>query len=114
MGFRWAFIPLMIIGDVQASGRVFRIALARYFQVPLDADLLVYAMAEDFDDKGPVGWHLRLCHPSFPDRGDHPPEEQWDYGLEHSHLMEFGCDVPLSDLACEHGRSFDNVENTDA
>ena len=78
--------------DLAARGEDLHIALTRYFQVPLDTFL--YVNPEKFFDKARWGWHLRFSDPSFPERGDNVPEEQWDYGMEHAHLMEFGCHVP--------------------
>lgn len=89
---------MSIVEDLKSSGRDFRMSLARYFEVPLDA-----WMGSWFDERRMV-WCLRLSHPSWPDTGVNPPEEQWDYGLEHAHLMELGCRVPVTDFACEHGR----------
>ena len=99
MGLRQAFVPAFIAEDFGGRhSHLFFMAIVRYFQVPLDVQ-----MASWFDNKR-SGWHLRLRHPSWPNNGVDQPEEQWDYGLEHAHLMELGCRVPLSSLACEHGR----------
>lgn len=100
MGIREACIPSFLFEDLQAQGQDVRIALARYFEIPLDA-----WMASWFDERRWI-WHFRFSHASWPDRGNNPPEEIWDYGFEHAHLMELGCRVPLSDFACEHGRRF--------
>ena len=95
-------IPWCIARENQgSSGREFRVLLARYFEVPLDAEMAGWI------DQRCGEWHLVLKHPSWPDRGANPAEEQWDYGLEHAHLMDLGCHVPVTDLACEHGRISD-------
>lgn len=96
MGIRRAFVPLLIVEDLQSSGRDLRISFARYFEVPLDAWMSTWV------DQRRWGWCIRFSHPSWPDRGVNPPEEQWDYGWEHGHLMDLGCDVPRSHFACEH------------
>ena len=98
MGIRQAVLPWRLIEDLTSSGREFRISLARYFEVPLDAWMGIL-----FDERRQV-WYLRLSHPSWPENGVNPREEQWDYGLEHAHLMDLECRVPLTDFACEHGR----------
>ena len=104
MGLRLSVLPLVGAEDGQARGEDLRIALARDVLVPLHAECSV--KPEDFFDSARAGWHLRLRHPSFPERGDTPPEEQWHFCLEHAHRMDLGCRVPLSDFACEHGRRF--------